>query len=212
MRQPNRRRLQALVTAIIWGTFGWPTVILGSSLDPDDFMFKIGGAAGLISADTIPSTKDEPLFLGGVPAAIGYYHDLSESFTSLYQGQILVDFFNNQVLRTGFELGINYHLFGGSRHFSPVPGKLLYRSAYNFSLAFRSGIFNYTAVSSDNLDARITGQVLEFKLGLAMRFDVSSDTSYGLEGLSTVTSISSSVDRVTPFIGEVSAYVRKLVY
>ena len=176
-----------------------------------DISYKLGGAFGEISADSLPGSKQSPDAIGGILTGVAINYDFSTSFSHHYQGQILIDITNNQVLRVGAETGLAYHLLGASRRHTYVPS-LVYLSSWSLSVSLRGGIFNYTAVASGNQSSKIKGQVLEFKVGGELRFDISSSTCYGAEAFSTLTTIASSVDRVNPSLVEMSIYVRKFLY
>lgn len=169
-----------------------------ASLD-DLIEMDVGVYSGLEAGTLVDPNRDAPVGIGGIPMGARITDDLSGTWSLLYQGGILLDLINSQVVRQGGEVGLSWHFMGGSRHvgMGSTLGTIEGTSKMNLSLAMRSGYYQMLASSkADPLD-RVTGSIVEFKTGLEYRQDFFWGTALGAEALLTLFTMPASVERLS---------------
>ena len=182
---------------------------------PWDMSLKMGGFAGTITranTDSDESSSDESSSadVGGIPCAVAFNKDLLLNLSMMMQWQFIVDLINSQVIRQGFEGGVSYHVFGGSK-LVLVPGDMAviaHRNPYNISLVGRAGLQQYAASSKDNPSDNFSGSAFEIRAGIEYRTDISRTSAYGFELLQTIYTLPTSVERISPMITELSFFWR----
>jgi hypothetical protein len=176
-----------------------------------DLTTRIGGVYGQITSDRPDSDFTEPLTFGGFNFSVGWNRDLTTNLNFELGANVLMDVFNSQILRQGFETDFAYALFGGTmRHFRAIgPARIVSASLSSFSIFFRSGFYNYGAASQDG-SVEVKGSVLELRNGFQFRQTISDVSAFGLESTGTLYSVPSSTSRLSVRLGEISLFFRSL--
>jgi hypothetical protein len=164
-----------------------------------DLVAKLGGAIGqLTTQGDTTAASSQAYILGGVALALGLSRDLSPAVTSVVQGGMLLDSVNRSIVRQALEVGIAYHLLGGSRQsVLRLPGsEVVARNPYNLSFVLRGGLANFASADPKNPDVGFAGSLVESKLGIEYRYDWSDESAFGVEFISTLFSLPSSRERL----------------
>jgi hypothetical protein len=173
---------------------------LWAKSDPEnklDVSTKVGFVLGTVSVPQPNGTAVNTYAFGGVGMSFDLNRDVSENLTVFLDPNVVLDIVNDQMTRQGVNLGLAYHLFGGSKSVieSYEYKTQTIQSPYNFSVLVAGGLANYGA--SDKEDkASIKGSIFEITSGLQFRKDL-TDYSIGAEASFTLFSFPSSVERIT---------------
>lgn len=167
---------------------------------PFDVSAKVGGSLGTLSIESTKgsaSSKEtkESYALGGIPFYLQANFDMSERFSFAIGPGLLFDAANSVILRQTIEFGALMHVFGGARRLNR-PGEavsIVATSPWNLSLGLKTSLNNYGARVET---VEFTGSVIEAKIGLEYRRDVSQNSAYGSEIYATTLTIPSSVTRI----------------
>lgn len=173
-----------------------------------DLAVKMGATLGTIkraASDAFGGQVD--LNYGGVPVALSYNRDITRSLTLQAEIHIVADMGNNQVSETSINIGVVYHLLGGSRRTVNELGfaTVVVRDSYNFSLIGRPSYGKY-GVSDGTTE--INGSTFEVMAGGQLRYDLGDRTCIGAEVLTTMVSLPASNERVTASRFEVLGFFR----
>ncbi len=185
----------------------------GSRETPLDLSFKFGGAGGTITRPRSNKTPEQKFIFAGAPFAIAYNRGISPSLESFAQIGVLLDVPNKQVSRQGTDLGLIWHLWGGSRlYYAQNTQKFVHysRSWQSFSLIGQVGLQRYGASNKDDTSQNISGSVFEIPFGFGYRNEWGS-RAVGMEFLSTYLNLPASIERIDPVLGILYLYWRSAI-
>jgi hypothetical protein len=178
-----------------------------------DVSFKMGAYAGEISRPNISTGEYDTFQFGGVPIIMVLNNNYSPNASAIMQVGLVTDLVNDQVSRQGFDAGIAYHVFGGSKFLSKQSrySSRVWKNPYNLSVVLLGGMHHYAASDKADISTNVTGAVFETSTGIQYRHDVSDEKSMGLDIMGTVFTLPASVDRIEPRGIEISLFWRFLM-
>jgi hypothetical protein len=187
--------MNVLTIGIIF-VLGYSGISQGSDLQtsPRDIGFVTGLSAGTL----VDPSRDTPLVLGGMPIGLRLTENSSHSLSYVYQGGILLDLVNTQIVRQNIEAGISYHLLGGSRQIERQTsmGSFKGLSPSNLSLALRASYSQFSASSANDPKDKVSGSILEIKTGSSYRMDIFWESALEFEFMLVLMGFPASVDRI----------------
>jgi len=179
--------------------------------DSLDLTTRMSGIYGQVSSDRADSSLTEPLTFGGFNFGVGWNRDLSTNWNFELGTNVMIDAFNRQILRQGFQTDFSYALLGGTmRHFRSIgPTKLISATSAAFSIVATLGFYSYGAASQDGA-VEVKGSVLEIRNGFQYRQTISELSAFGIESMGTLYSLPSSPSRLAVRMGELGLFFRTL--
>ncbi len=178
-----------------------------------DISFKLGAYGGEISRPNIVTKEYDTFQFGGIPIFMVLNNNYSPKASAIMQVGLVTDLVNDQVSRQGFDAGIAYHVFGGSKFMSNQNrySSRIWRNPYNLSLVLLGGIHHYAASDKEDITTNVTGAVFETSSGIQYRHDVGKEKSLGMDIVTTMFTMPASVDRIEPRGLEISLFWRFLM-
>ena len=172
-----------------------------------DLQTKIGGATGVIQYRDDTLDEFDQIQMGGIPVALVMHKDTGPTTSRHFQGQIIIDLVNQQVLRQGVDVGYAWNLLGNSKKFSVVGDQVHGVGGSSVAFVTRMGLHQYSIASADSALVKFSGGVLEFKAGLDARYDMGEE-DLGFEMSTHILSMPAGTTVIKPSIFEIAFYFR----
>jgi hypothetical protein len=181
----------------------------GDVFDGVDLSVGTGVSEGTVVQEQ-PDGKVNTFTIGGIPFAAMLNRDLAEHWSGHLDLSAMLDVVNQQMIRQGFAGTLDYHVLGGARRIAH-PGDTVSTTStshQSLSVAVRGGIFNYAAANKKDPNVTLSGGVWELAGGLEYRRDVSERSAFGGAFMTTITTLPSSVQRLSTRTTEVLGFWR----
>ena len=144
--------------------------------------------------------SSKKFMLGGIPLGLAIYQDIAPSWTVHLDIQAILDIVGKQQIRQGLSGTLNYHILGGAKRMS-TSGPILHstsRYLTNLSLAFRGGVYHFSASNAEDPSLTLSGSLWDLAAGIEYRQDIGEFSSIGSSLMSTVmTPLMSSSSAIT---------------
>lgn len=167
-----------------------------ASQNNSSYRVGLGVASGVI----VQTSSGRAVFFGA-PLNFGFWKHPSPSFSTGLEVVLMPDLANPQLASRGIDAIFAYHLLGGVMNFTESSDLISVVQSYDSGLSakIKTSYASFSISDSARLSQKISGAVLNFKLGLGVRI-----RQYEIEADYTIYSLPAGTERIKAPLGQLS--------